>query len=314
MHGRGRISIGTALVLALVALTGAIGSGSELLDQINMVSPLLLAAVVLFAGLAAIRLTGRARWLALVPVVVASAASLPRILPEWQVRAMPPRAALRPELTLLSWNVFAKNDRPGEAIDALRASGADVLLLQETTGAVGAMTGALSDLYPHIVTCETLCEFTVLSKRPLEKERMRPWPLGGGTTWPPLRRVWLRLDDGTRVPLVSIHIPHVDQRVLGAMVAGHLRPGDRRFMVVAGDLNSAPWTRTMAMQDRLLQPMVRYSRALPTWPVSLFGATWPAPFLPIDHLYAGPGWKRVELTAQTLPGSDHRAIRATLYR
>src|SRR3546814_8725564 len=49
-------------------------------------------------------------------------------------------------------------------------------------------------------------------------------------------------------------------------VARALARIDRDALIVAGDMNLTPWAAAMREQDRALAPLVRMTRALPSWP------------------------------------------------
>jgi endonuclease/exonuclease/phosphatase (EEP) superfamily protein YafD len=83
------------------------------------------------------------------------------------------------------------------------------------------------------------------------------------------------------------------------------RRSDR--MILTGDFNTTPWSEAMRTLDRDLG-LARRDRALPTWPARVLGKRWPWPILPIDHVYAGPGWRTLSVTRGPYVGSDHYPI------
>jgi endonuclease/exonuclease/phosphatase (EEP) superfamily protein YafD len=114
--------------------------------------------------------------------------------------------------------------------------------------------------------------------------------------------------------LVTAHIgwptstrPAAQARDLARVVAE--LPRER--MILTGDLNATPWSAQLRRLDNDLG-LTRRDRAIPTWPAQLFGQPWPLPFLPIDHLYAGPGWATVKVERGPWIGSDHYPLIVTL--
>lgn len=114
--------------------------------------------------------------------------------------------------------------------------------------------------------------------------------------------------------VVTIHFAHPTHPIVGEQIA-HLervvaaRPQAR--MVLTGDFNATPWSQAMRRLDGSLG-LVRRDRALPTWPAQVLGRPWPLPFLPIDHVYAGPGWATVKVERGPWLGSDHYPVIVTL--
>ena len=89
----------------------------------------------------------------------------------------------------------------------------------------------------------------------------------------------------------------------------------RRRLIVVGDFNLTPWSFTLKRQDKALR-LRRWTRALASWPAGKFSRIMaaPAPFLPIDHVYAGSDWRAVRIERGPALGSDHRPVVVTLRR
>jgi endonuclease/exonuclease/phosphatase (EEP) superfamily protein YafD len=80
---------------------------------------------------------------------------------------------------------------------------------------------------------------------------------------------------------------------------------DRSRLIIAGDLNLTPWSFALRRLDHTMG-LTRRDRAAFSWPARLKGVAWPLPFMPLDHLYAGEGWR-------TLRVAVGPAIEATHY-
>ena len=90
------------------------------------------------------------------------------------------------------------------------------------------------------------------------------------------------------------------------------RPMDR--MILAGDFNSTPWSFARRQDDHAFG-LIRRDRAMWSWPAEFTGQHGfraPFPFLPIDHVYAGPGWATVSVSRGPRLGSDHYPLIAVL--
>jgi len=85
----------------------------------------------------------------------------------------------------------------------------------------------------------------------------------------------------------------------------------RGRMILTGDFNATPWSKGLQGLDRDFR-LTRRDRAVPTYPAQILGQAWPLPFLPIDHVYAGPGWATVRVERGPWLGSDHYPLIVTL--
>jgi endonuclease/exonuclease/phosphatase (EEP) superfamily protein YafD len=104
------------------------------------------------------------------------------------------------------------------------------------------------------------------------------------------------------------------QQYQEARLASILAAVDRSRAIVAGDLNSTPWSFSRRRWDERFG-LIRRTRAVFSWP-ALTQAQFPVlgavPFLPIDHVYAGSGWATVDVERGPKLGSDHYPIVVTL--
>jgi endonuclease/exonuclease/phosphatase (EEP) superfamily protein YafD len=122
-------------------------------------------------------------------------------------------------LTVMSYNVNFGLEGDEAGIDAIRAGGTDLVVLQETTpGWERAIRGALGDVYPHMQFhhCCGAGGLAILSKYPFaEREYVKPVPGG----WFPAWRVIVSAPLGD-VQVLAVHLhPPLDES--GSVVSGY---------------------------------------------------------------------------------------------
>jgi len=121
----------------------------------------------------------------------------------------------------------------------------------------------------------------------------------------------------TRSGEAEVFTTHVDRGMrdgratMPAKLAGLTEGLPARRMILSGDFNTTPWSVSLRRADATLG-LIRRDRAVPTWPAQVLGQPWPLPFLPIDHVYAGPGWATVKVERGPYLGSDHYPLIVTL--
>jgi endonuclease/exonuclease/phosphatase (EEP) superfamily protein YafD len=222
-----------------------------------------------------------------------------------------PAAAVGPgPLRVTSANLLAGNDRLSEALERLRSTDADVLLLQEVDDDAEAAfrRSGLLDRYPHHLIDARPGYFgsAILSRRRLwadEVIAVAGWPMTAAT-----------VDvDGRPLRLVNVHAPP-------PLDGGHLavwsiqmeemsRWAGGSELLLMGDFNA---TRDHAQFRRLLDRGFSDGLDLAGW-----AATWPAdrllpPVLRIDHALVDGDLTSLGAGTFTLPGSDHRGVTIAL--
>ena len=277
-----------ALSLALLAATYA-GPLHPLGDSLAVGRPLL-AGVLLVVGVA---LRGRAGWLA----AAAGALALAPML--WAARLMPvPEAP--PALVVYQKNLRFTLADPAPIAADIRASGADVALLQEVSDRNLRVTAALADAYPHQAVCapHPVGAVAVLSR----------WPFEGGEVCDvaPGMVAARILSPAGPVTVVSLHLHwpwpfglrgHLE-RILPRL-ADLPRP-----VIVGGDFNAVPGSQTV----RRVAEATGTRRAGPLRPSFYLKGLLP---ITIDHVFVPEG--AVAATAmRPLLGSDHRGQRAVV--
>lgn len=288
-----------ALAVAAVLLATALGAMAGLfpyLELINHFRWLLLAGSAVVA-LAALWFGGRGLFRFGVAVLAVNAllAAVPLMS-----RAS---SAARPTLRVTTFNVWVGNRQPQAVVDFLRASDADVVVLQEVDSRLEReIVPRLGDKYPYVVSCARRnCGLVLLSKT--------SWLDAGFSDRtrlaPPI--VWARFAGPSRPYVVTgLHlaypfqpehqVDHVD------WLAERLRQaGDRQILV--GDFNLTPFSlklNTLAFKANLRRH-------------ATLGASWPAdrfvPVVLLDNLLASPDVRAVDVRHGTSNyGSDHYPV------
>jgi endonuclease/exonuclease/phosphatase (EEP) superfamily protein YafD len=306
-------SIGILGLAGLVALASVAAHGGRvnwLLDVIAAFAPVLLGAslvVLLLALLVGRWARGPAIALAATGIVASGALMAPEFLRGSGPKA--PASASRP-LKIVQFNMLRTNTDIEAIVDWLVAQDPDIVTMQEARhdlrDALVARTGwrlagAAGDLM-------------IFSRQP---RIVMHRPMMGEET--PLH--WVNAtypSDSGPYEVVTLHLDWPSgpsQAAQWADLASLVRQLPTRRMILAGDFNATPWAATLQRGERAL-PLIRRDRALASFP-----AKWlpdgpirsPIPILPIDHVYAGPGWAtvKVERGPPTL-GSDHRPLIVTL--
>ena len=243
---------------------------------------------------------------------VSAAICLATVAPEL-IRLRPVFRPDPPLLRILSGNLCWTNPTGEQAVAAILERDIDAVILQEAGRRLTGPLVRLEARYPHVAACPH-SSLRIYTKSPIiahecSCERAET-PRGR------LLTATIALAGGETVTLATTHFSHPysgdaqarERKSLAAEV-GVL---DVRRLILAGDFNTTPWSHGMRRQDQLLTPLRRRTIAWFTWPARLtkWGLAWPLPFLPIDHVYTGPGWGLVGLRRVRIPGSDHFATEA----
>ena len=283
---------------ALAAGAALLGDRSPQLDVLTHLAPLY--GVVGLAGLA---------WTGLARRGPAAAASIFAIVASGLLIAPELRRAPEPlappdapgQLKLIQFNVLRKNAEAGRIVDWLVAQQPDIVVLEEASpdlrDRLRRRTGwSVAGGHGRVM---------IFSRR--DRLAMTRPPLGGdvltfvNATYAgpagPYEVVATHLDWPTQARFQRQHVE------LARIVAR--LPRER--MILAGDFNTTPWSAALRRADRALglRRLDRATFSFPTW-------AGPLAFLPIDHVYAGPGWRLVRLERGPNLGSDHYPLVVTL--
>lgn len=302
--GAAMIGALAALALAATPWAGAWLTAVDRLAPAWPLAPVLAVAVLVLA---------RGRGAAAIGSVAALVLCVPTILAQ-PAPAATPQAGFR--LRVVTHNVWVHNADPAGTAAVLVGSGADILLLQETNGRFAAMLPRLLRSFPYATRCPRRCPLMILSRYPIERVGRRdPGRLWAWIDPGMMTDVRIRLpgDAGT-VPVATVHLargqsPAADLRQRAGL-AQAMRRADGAALILAGDFNLVPWSSRLRALDASLAPLSR-ATAVFSWPARISGPV-PLPIVPIDHLYAGPGWQLATLKRLERTGSDHYPIAVDL--
>lgn len=208
----------------------------------------------------------------------------------------------------------------GRAVAALDA---DVVSLVEHTEATAAALAAAGweERWPHVADDRDEGYFgsAVASRFPITAADRRA-DVGGR------RGLVVDLDlDGTAVRVVPVHtqapVQDRDVEVWHGTVEANAAVADEVAgpVVLAGDWNATGghrrFRRSLVAHGLVDAQAVLHRRWQPTWPVAhpkAPGPSWVPPVLPLDHVVVRAATAVEALEVVALPGTDHRALRATL--
>lgn len=290
------------------ALAAHGGRWSPRLDVLTHFAPLFLAVALVPVIYALVFESGWARGglLALSGAGMVLAAAL--IAPEYlRGRGGPAPADAPGQIKLIQLNVWDRNPDLARTLAWLREEDADIIVTQEAC----RFSAALSEGLPgyHVTTGD--CRVMIFSKaepvsritKPMEADRnLRP-PIAGASFG----------DAAGAFTVLGTHLgwplPAGRQQAQGRLLADFMSRLPQERLILAGDLNSTPWSFTRREQDAMFG-LERVTRGLFSWPAGEFapGLRSPLPLLPIDHVYAGPGWSLVSVRRGPPTGSDHYPV------
>jgi len=299
-----------ACVLGAVALAGALmalgGLVDPRLDVAAHLAPLWLAGALVALVCAALPPGGwTARALAGLGVLGAVASGF-LIVPEF-VRPIRPSgpAGAAPILRLIQFNAWDLSPDPARGAAWVAAQHPDVVTVEELTPAFQAALQAHGLLLIKGVGSTAIFSFAQRGHHPFQVP-MSDWP-----KLPEFARATFPAPDGgAPFSVVAVHFswPNIASRWGQREAFAELLdryPRDR--LILAGDFNLTPWSFALRAFDRRIG-LERRDRAIGSWPAMQWWqgrlVMLPAA-LPIDHIYAGPGWRTVRLIRGPRVGSEH---------
>jgi endonuclease/exonuclease/phosphatase family metal-dependent hydrolase len=287
--------------------------GASFWVQVEAFTPLalLLYAGVLLVALAA--LLARRRWPSLPSALVVVAVAGLVVHGWWfapQVSgANPPPADGAEPLVVMTANLYVGQADGIDLVREISDAEVDVLVLEEVTPAVLADMdrAGLADLLPYRVPEGDPSLTMAFSRTPITDAEPIDLPLGGWT---------FTTDDLT---VLAVHpAPPTgpgDWRADQATVADAVERSDPDL--VAGDFNA---TNDHAPMRALADAGYRDAGELAnegwqaTWPVRGSFDLLGHPLAQIDHVLVGPRLAAISMRTAGVPGSDHRAVIATVAR
>lgn len=187
---------------------------------------------------------------------------------------------------------------------------ADLVAFQEVDRRwADSLVKELAAVYPYysLAPQDNCYGMALFSKKPLQQVRLRFWE-----GFPAISAV---VEEGGQQSLIlSLHaasptsLERYRARNKQLDSAAQLVRASKLPTLVIGDLNTVPWDS--ALQSLLKSASLSDSRA------RHYTATWPAPLgrwgIPIDYVLHSPHWQRLSHYSANIPGSDHRAMVASL--
>jgi endonuclease/exonuclease/phosphatase (EEP) superfamily protein YafD len=300
------------MILAAAAWLGRVNLTLDALSSLLPVAPVL--ALIAF-GVAPGRARLRPRFLASCGLTVLAAAAI--MAPEWVHTPPPATVAGADRLVVVTHNVAVRNRDPAGTIEALLATDADILMLQETDGTVKPYLPRLSAKYPYRTPCPYRCSLVMFSRIPLIRMEYR-FHDADGQFGPPLIAAKAAFPDGQTFTAVTLHMPwplpagpqaELRNDLISAIGAVH-----DPSLVIAGDFNLTPWSAAMKRLDRGLAPLQRISHGVFSFPARIgSGLPIAPPILPIDQAFIGPRWTLTSVRRLPRTGSDHYPLRFELH-
>lgn len=295
--------------VTLAAVVAAVGGRvSPLADVLTHLAPLYVGAALL-AMIALAPVRGRPRVAALALGAVTLIASAALIAPEY-LRDVGPiaNASEDQQIKVIQFNGYRYNADVEKAVDWLIRQEPDIVTIQETRPDLRAAILARTDWQVAGLPSGTL---TIFSARP--RLAMHRPKAGGRLHW--VNATYPSASGPYEVVAVHLDWPNSPRQpgqfaTLTRMIQN--RSHDR--LILAGDFNSTPWSYALRELDNTAG-VIRRDRGLFSFPsgggiadpISL-----PVPILPIDHVYAGPGWATVKVERGPRLGSDHYPVVLTL--
>ena len=204
------------------------------------------------------------------------------------------------DLLVATQNIGAGNADPTASAQALIATGAGLVAVQEIVGSTGGATALLDGTYGYHAAASTVGLWSLW-------QLGQPQPLELGLGWARALRIVVHHPSGD-VAVYAVHLPSVrpgdtaarDQAV--GELAAVIRSDTAPRVLVLGDLNTATTDPALkALTDQMADSRETVKAG--------FGFTWPAqfPMTRPDHVL-GRGVTAVSDQVLDAGGSDHRAL------
>lgn len=311
----GALALGTVL-FSVVGLAGSWVIPLDLANHFRFQYTLILIATTL--GLLLLK-AKRVVWASALGLAVNLVFVVPLYLPPADAAA----DADGPALTILNFNVHTSNRRTDEVAQLIRASGADLVFLQEVNQRwLNELDGKLGP-YQVIAQQPRADNFGIVGYVRVEADQAssitirshRVLFLATEDDGVPAIEVQAEVD-GRAIAVLSMHpLPPVDYHYTRARNAALAEAGDwarqqQTPHVIVGDLNATPWSvpfRELTRSADLVNSQRGYGRA-PSWPSSFGGLG----MIPIDHLLHSDDLVTTDRVLGEACGSDHLPLTVKL--
>lgn len=299
-----QVALAAAAIVFTAALSAQGGRISPWLDITANLAPVWLGAGIALAAYGfVIARSGKGAIVALALLTALSAGAL--MAPEF-LRPIPISPGAARTIRIIQFNVWDENRAVPATADWIVAERPDIVVMEEAEPPIRAALLARG----FIIT--TGFGHTVIFSRAAPLRRPSRLHLDEWAQMPAFARATFPSPAG-EFTVVGVHLPepeYAEEAPRRLMLTKMLSRYDPERLILAGDFNLTPWSFGLRRLDRSLA-LARLDRAAFSWPAKLgFGAFRVSglPILPIDHLYAGPGWRLVRLVRGPAMGSDHRPL------
>jgi endonuclease/exonuclease/phosphatase (EEP) superfamily protein YafD len=266
------------------------------------------------AGAALLLVSARAPRRALLALLLAAFHLWPEARLSWP---SPPASSSAPRVVLVTANVLFTNPRHAALLEALRATRADAIALQELTPPLRRFLERELHAFPHRVFSpegtwpEERAGVALFARAPLRDVRS----LGLTVSYSPGLEATLESPLGPlRLRVVHLQRPgrpfRLGQRAQGLAHLEGLEWTERD--VLLGDLNltpSSPRYASLLARTRLLDSSAGHGRQPSYWRFPRLPRTLG---VPIDHVLHGSAFSTPARRVFELPGSDHAGVRVEL--
>lgn len=296
--------LGLAALCGLAAVAAQGGRWSGHLDIFTHFAPLYLVVAVIALFAAMLMRGSRYQFALTVAGGTAAISAISLILPEFMAESSPPApAGAEGQIKVIQFNGNAMPKGAEAAIDWIAREKPDAVIIVQ--GSPRLLRG-IRERWPLKLICGPTCEVAILGQAPADHPFHAPAGVPRSVAFYPHQ------DELGSFLIVGAHHSwptnaRLHQQNSDDLVA-FLRAKPQQRIILLGDFNSTPWSFARRREDAALG-MERRTRAMFSWPAGGFPGF---PFLPIDHVYAGPGWRTVEVRRGPDIGSDHYPIVVTL--